>query len=633
MALVNILALGICLLMLAYMFGESLAECLPVLFCILVLVLYGLAILHHLSWIDYLGCIVLICFTVWFVRCGKEKRNTFCSICLEKVTHSSFIIGMLAFAMIVIGVSGKVVTWWDDVNFWLTDVKALYYLDGLAGKYGNAAPSFGDYPPGSQLIKWWFLHLDAGTFRESLAFIGYYTMNMVFMLPMFRRINDKNPIVLIFSTVLLWIFPSIAEVYGYDGFCADLTMACIYGGFLFGVIDKESHKESFYYGRLILYLGVLVLIKSTGFIWAAFGLLFVYGCFILQKRGKRRLTGAALITAAPLVTGGVWMMLCFLLRRVTRTTATAVRYVTTDAYGLSGYKREYASAFIKAFLREPLHKAKGMGLDLTPLACYILIGLLLVFFLRKRLLPAREGKFVLGFVCISGMVFYLIIFLAHLTIFATETQYLEASGMISSIERYGAPFTIGTLFFLACIWMEQGDQLFAKDKWPKFCRRYGKICCLIFLTALTAQWNVSYHGLIGYRKEVSDQLQIRANMLDEEARVFLNALEVLDPTEGTRVYCIQSGDPRWVRNTYTNMEASPVSVVYDNINLQDAPADWLAEMIIASHASYLYVGEMKGTEVLLSFLPEGVEDFVPNILYRIIKKEDGTIRLEAAENR
>lgn len=632
MALINILAFGICLLMLAYMFGESLVECLPVLLCILVLVLYGLAILHHLSWIDYLGCIVLICFIVWLVRCDKEKRNAFCRICLEKVTHPSFIIGMLAFAMIVMGVSGKVVTWWDDVNFWLTDVKALYYLDGLAGKYGNAAPSFGDYPPGSQLIKWWFLHLDAGTFREELAFIGYYTMNMVFMLPMFRRINSKNPIVLICAMIVLWIFPSIAEVYGYDGFCADLTMAYIYGGFLFGVIDRENHKESFYYGRLILYLGILVLIKSTGFIWTAFGLLFVYSCFLLQERGKRSLSGAALITAAPLVTGGSWMLLCLLLRRVAQTTATAVKYVTTDDYGLSGYKREYASAFIQAFLKEPLHKTKGMGLDLTPLACYILIGLLLVFFLRKHLLPVKEGKFVLGFTGISGAIFYLTIFLAHLTIFAMETQYLEASGMISSIERYGAPFTIGTLFFLACIWMEQGDKLFAGDKWPKLCRRYGKICCLIFLTALTAQWNISYHGLIGYRKEVSDQLQIRADMLDEEARTFLNALEVLDPAGSTRVLCIQGGAPRWVRNTYTSMEASPVSVVYQNINLQDAPMDWLAQEIIASHASYLYVGEMEGTEVLLSFLPEGAEDFVPNILYRIIKREDGMIRLEAAEN-
>lgn len=326
-------------------------------------------------------------------------------------------------------------------------------------------------------------------------------------------------------------------------------------------------------------------------------------------------------------------MLCLLLRRVTQTTATAVKYVTTDEYGLSGYKREYASAFIQAFLREPLHKIKGVGLDLTPLACYILIGLLLVFFLRKHLLPDREGKFVLGFVGISGIVFYLIIFLAHLTIFATETQYLEASGMISSIERYGAPFTIGTLFFLACIWMEQGDKLFAGDKWPEICRRYGKISCLIFLTAITAQWNVSYHGLIGYRKEVSDQLQIRADMLDEKARIFLNALEVLDYTESTRVYCIQGGALRWVHNTYTNLEASPVSVVYQNINLQDAPVDWLEQEIIASHAFYLYVEEMEGMEVLLSFLPEGEEVFIPNILYRIVRREDGTIRLEAAENK
>lgn len=635
MALVNILAFGICLLMLAYVLRESLAECLPVLFCMLILILYVLAILHHLSWIDYLGCIIAVGFAVWLVGCGEEKRKAFGSFCRENMTQTSFIIGLLGFVMIALGVSGKVVTWWDDVNFWLTDVKALYYLDGLAGRYGNAAPSFGDYPPGSQLIKWWFLHLDPGTFREGLAFIGYHTMNMVFMLPMFRALDTKNPIVLSCSAIILWIFPSITEVYGYDGFCADLTMACIYGGFLFGVIDREKHTDTFYYGRLMLYLGVLVLIKSTGFIWAAFGLIFVYGCFylrgqILQEGKKGLLRGAVFITAAPLVTGASWMGLCILLRRVAKTTSTAVKYVITDEYGLSAYSKEYASAYIQAFVKEPLHKIKGFGLDLTPLACYILIGLLLAFFIYKRLLPPREGKFVLAYSMISGIVYYIIIYISHLTIFAMETQYLEASGMISSIERYGAPFTAGTLLFLACVWMEQGDKLFAKSSWPHFLGKYGKVDCLFLMIALTAQWNVSYHGLIGYREEVPGQLEARADMLDEEARLFLNALEVLDREQSARVFCIQRRRLSWVHNSYTNLEASPVSVVYQNINLEEASADWLAQEIAASHASYLYVEQMEGAEVMLPFLTKNEENFDCGTLYRIAASEDGTLLLEKA---
>ena len=77
-------------------------------------------------------------------------------------------------------VSSKVVSWWDDYNFWATDVKSLFYLDGFAGKYANAAPEFGDYPPGTQMIKWWFMHFSPGRFREGLMFAGYYFMNLSF---------------------------------------------------------------------------------------------------------------------------------------------------------------------------------------------------------------------------------------------------------------------------------------------------------------------------------------------------------------------------------------------------------------------------------------------------------------------
>ena len=63
----------------------------------------------------------------------------------------------------------------------------------------------------------------------------------------------------------------------------------------------------------------------------------------------------------------------------------------------------------------------------------------------------------------DGNCFYGINLVSHLTIFATETQYLEATGMIASIERYSAPFTVGTLYLLFGIFLERSPRLWGKN--------------------------------------------------------------------------------------------------------------------------------------------------------------------------
>lgn len=592
MAVINIAAFFICLFALAYFFEKTLVEVFPVLACMLVFALYALAFIRHLSWIDETAVIIIAAFIIWLIRSSKEKRAEFGKSCLQNMTQASFITAFMLIICVILCTSQKVASWWDDINFWATDVKSLYYLDGFASKYGNAASEFGDYPPGAQLFKWWFLHFNPETFHEGLAFAGYYTMNLILMLPILKNLKGKNVLNMFLMAAALWFLPSIAEVYGYNGFCADLTLACIYGGFLSAVVDRDDGKrglekgESFYYIRLALYLGTLVLIKSVGFIWAAFGLvffaayqMFCKGLGIRHKPGRRK-RGTLLVFAAPLVMGGSWMAFCLIMRRVTKTTATAVKYITTDEYGLSGYMGDYAGAFIKAFVKLPLHQEWSGLINLTPLTFYICICLLMAVFYRKGLMPKKEGRLVLGFSIISGAIFYGIIFIAHITIFATETQYLEAAGMISSIERYGAPFTIGTLIFLANIWMEYGEGIFPGKSFLAF----------ILFVALTAGYKTGYHGLIGYRSEVGGQLAWRADMLDEDARIFLETLKSIETGSGTRVCYIQRDDePRWVRNSYTNLEASPVSVVYRSVNLDDAPADWMEQQIRDSHAFYLYV--------------------------------------------
>lgn len=613
MSVLHICAVLVCILWLAHCFKVSLVEALPVFVCVLVPVLYVLALIHHLSWIDGIALAVLILSVIWLARQSKEERKDFFSGCASKITCASFITAVLLMAVIAICTSGKVVSWWDDINFWAADVKSLYFLDGFAEKYANVSPEYGDYPPGAQLVKWWFLHLDPHVFREGLAFVGYYMMNMAFMLPLLRKLKGRNVPVMVLTAAALWFLPSIVEVYGYDGFCADLTMACIYGGFLLAVTDMNGVRPVFYYGRCALYLGVLVLIKSVGFVWALFGLIFMFlylrcsdhakdsgeVCAENRKRASIGKWRGFLATAAfPILTGGSWMLFCLLMRRVTRTTATAVKYMTTDEYGISGYTKEFAEAFLRAFAGSPLHKEKTAVVDLTPIGFYLCISLLVMLFYgignRSGLLRPRDrrGKMILWFTLASGAVFYAVIFAAHITIFATETQYLEPAGMISSIERYGAPFTVGTLIFLAGIWLEGAEHLFDKPKLPDFVRKYGTYLCLILFVALTAGYQAGYYGLVGYREDVSAKLEERAGMIGEDERQFLDRVKVFKTDKGTRVCYIRRGDvPRWVNNSYASYEASPISVVYKSINLDDAPTDWMVQEIRASHAEYLYVEE------------------------------------------
>lgn len=626
MAVVNIVAFLAVTVVLAFKWKESVVSVLPVSACILIFGLYLLAFVHALSAIDFVGIGVLILLAVWLFRSrgtGKGKEI------LQKLTEPSFVTALVLIAVVACCVLGKVVTWWDDVNFWATDVKSLYFLDGFAGKYGNVAPEFGDYPPGAQLFKWWFLHMDPQQYREGLAFAGYYTLNLLFLVPVLRKVKGRNVLVLGAAAISLWLFPGIAEVYGYQGFCADLTMACIYGSFLFAVVDRKGHAERFYYGRMACFLGLLVLVKSVGFIWAVFGILFLLLYSMQQSESKGQAVRRLLpVAAAPVLTGASWMLFCFLMRRVTRTTTTAVKYVTTDEYGFSGYMGEFAKAFAKAFFTLPLHKDRSIAIDLTPFAFYLVICALVIFFYRKKLMPAKTGRLVLWFSILSGAVFYAIIFLAHITIFATETQYLEASGMISSIERYGAPFTVGTLLFLALLWTEYGETLFASKN--AFLAKYGTILTFVLFTALTAQWKTGYDGLIGYRSAVPEAMQSREEMLDDSSRTFLKALESLPAKCSTRVFVIQGDEvSRWVRNSYTNMEASPVGVVYRGVNLEDATKEWLTEEIRASHASYLFVTETQAdTEELFRDMT-GETAFETETLYAIV--DDGKeLRLQKA---
>ena len=436
-------------------------------------------------------------------------------------------------------------------------------------------------------------------------------MNLCFLFPLLRRMKKRNILTMAISAAALWLFPATAEVFWCDGCCADLTMALVYGNFLAAVADWKRHGQPFYYIRQALFLMVLVLIKNTGFIWVAFGLLFAYGYHFfrhrmdgtekVEKRKDRR--ALFFVTVLPILTEISWLGFCLMNRRVAKLTGTAIQ-MATGGMNIPDYHEGMVRAFAEAFVKWPLHRWNTIAVDLSPLSLYLLLLLFVFLLYRRHILDKCLAGYTAGFLAVTGLLFYGINLVSHLTIFVVETQYLEPFGMVSSIERYGAPFAIGGLYLLAFYVIEE-------------CRnRWGLVLCMLFVF-LTADYRSAYRALYGYRGGVKEIMADREEIIDEKGEKFLKAVEAgQSESMGRVLYLRDISDISWIRNTYLGFEAAPVSVMYGNVDASAWGSQDIINALRDAHADYLYVDELAGDKEKLfgELLQEG--EFSYGTLYR-----------------
>ena len=684
MAAVNILALGLLVLSLSLYWKEEIVDVLPMAACLLILFLYPLALIRRLSGADIAGILFLLGWTVWAVRLGKEKRRLLWKeICL-RLAHPGALAAVLLLAGTAFLVRGRIAVWWDDVNFWAADAKSLYFLDGFASKYTNAASEFGDYPPGLQLLKWWFLHFSPERFSEGLMFAGYYFGVFVFLMPLLRRLRGRTAVtglvLAVGAAVWLWVFPSAAEAFYCQGMCADLVMAVIYGAFLAAAADEDGHKKGFYALRLTLYLAVLVMIKSVGFLWAGFGLVFL--CGYRLATGRRSLWKQLPLLILPVCTGGSWLLYCLKMRRVAKLTGAAVSAASGHLpILLEETRQQLLSAFGEAFVSWPLHQDRTWGLDLSPLMMLLLLWAVALIIWRTGMIRKGAGPFLFLFVPVSGLLFYAIDLVSHLTIFAGETQYLDPYAMVCSQERYGVPFTVGTMYLLAFLLLERAAgagrtvtaaagtgaagpaagikaagaeksavaEGTATEKPAAGVRAVRCVYLGLFLfAAVCANWSQVYRALFGYWEEREETLAARAELTaadgpflemlvdmrapEKAALFFEEDRGILKPSGqgenvfGIRVVCVRNAeDNAWVNNAYTAYEASPVSLLFAGVDASYMGKEEAASLIQATHAGYLYADPL--TEENEALFAGMTEAFSPGVLYRIETEENGALRL------
>ena len=595
--------------------SEDIIDTLPMTVCGVILLLYLLAFGRLLYAIDFISFAVLAGSAILIMRKKRLLLPALGRILLQPY----LIISILLLVGITFFVREQIFTWWDDINFWSTDAKALYYLNGFPGKYGNVSPEFGDYPPVTSLFKWLFLHFSPKHYVQGLQFAGYYCLNIVLLMPLLRMLRKRNIPVQAAGSILLLFLPGIVNGVLFYGTCADVTMGIAYGALLWSIWDRNGHTANFYMARIALFASVLSLTKSVGILWTLSAFLF-----LLLVPGERRKRCLVLPAFIVLLTEGSWVTFCLVNRRIAKLTSAGI-HMAAGGYHIPDNTVEKIGFFLKGFLFIPMHSDQNITFDLSSFAMLLILVLLPLLFNRTGICTAREGKKLSVFMLIMAFVIYGAIFVAHISIFQTEAQYLDAAAMALSLSRYGVPYTMGGLYLLTGIALSAAEQA-GQEVLPKKMRLIY-ICCAVFIL-LTADYRGMYSGLAGYRKLLGENRQHFAQMIDADGQKFLAKTKDNSVLWGKRVlYLRDSTKIHWVKDTYISNEAAPIALVYSDYNTSGMTAEQTGSLIMASHASYLYVDAVSGDTG--SNLGVYTEDgtFSCGEIYRIIQT-NGSVRLE-----
>ena len=600
----------------AAVYKKNIFDSLTVTGAFLIMVLYVLAFFRGMKFIGIIACCAIAYVFVRAFAGGKKEGDGFFSKAqkiVKPLINPCLLWGILAVTAVGIATSQMVVTWWDDINYWSSDAKQLFYMNGFPGKYGNVSPEFGDYPPVTSIFKWLFLQIRGKEYTESLQFLGYFSLNVLFLLPLVGKIQEYTDsafkgrtarlLVSLITTAIVLLLPGVFNGIIYYGTPADVTMAIIYGALLLAICDDAGCGNFFYFLRIGLYAGVLLLTKTVGFEWTLFALIFY---FAMGKRNKA-IWGSVAAAGASF---GSWSIFCLINRRVAKLTGAGVKMATSGKFTAPDNTSDKLRYFFEGFALEPMHSDRNITIDLSAAAA---VGLLFVFIIvlyNMNILGKKETKRIVLFLAITGLISYGIVFLAHISIFQGEDQYLDAFAMGISIARYCAPFTLGSTYLLLGIMF---NRLRGKGK---------KSYKWLFVVAtgfvfLTADYHGVYKYLVGYRATAYEDKAAVNDMVGEEGSKIVQAVSD-SRYMGKRVLVFRDGhDYYWVHNAYINKEASPVPLVYDDYLIESDTAESVLYKIRKSHAEYIYVEDETGESKELFSQVLGNGDYKPGVVYSL----------------
>ncbi len=609
---INLGALLAISIYLSVRFHDRLVQTLPVTLCSIGLALYVLAFFRKLHWITPILAVCLLALCGLFVVRGRRYgfSKAAAAVCAP-LKDPQFWINAAALAAIVALVNYRRVLEWDAYNFWGADIKSLFARGGFAEYHSNVAPRFGDYPPFTQLMIWWFLHM-FGSCDEGLMFGGYFFYSGLLLFSItghlrLRRFAHKLAAGCV-CVLMLFALPSVVDTSWYRALYVDPILGILWGCLLCRIVLKQTCTPAFLRCHCLLLLLALTLTKSIGFLWALYAVVL----YLLWHGVSKPHLRAAGAMAAAVAAGYVpWNLYCHFLQRTTYLTANLSSALTdrlrefwNGTFLSSGNNLAYLKSYGKAFLLEPVHRVSTRAIDLTPALVMTLILALFALFWAVRWLPKRRFVRLFSFAAGVYALTYFILLCSHLTMFYTETQYVKPANMLTQMTRYGAPMNIGFLMLAVALCMERFP-----DAW-----RGGKGRLLPCLAALAvfacAGYSVMADCLIvGHDPLNPQRLEQRARYAQTYSD-FLSELSRVPLTGPNQrvllLYC------RAEYNPIVSFLASPVSICASYYS-EDLTEDALWSMAEQAGASWIYVQDGTGAE--LARLEEILDGIACGTLY------------------
>lgn len=469
---------------LACRYKDRLVNVIPISTAMLILVLLALALFRALYLIDIIaGCTLIAC-AVFFVRAfGKGSGRELLRVLFSPSSAAFCCIVLLAFAFL----RNACVISRDDLGCWAIEVKSIFFYNGFAPKFRNAAYSFGLYFPGTSLFRWWACHL-FGCVNDGLLFVGSWWLLIFLAAPLLGCCQYGiifAPAAALAGSLLFLLLPGTIDYISYASICTEPAMGAAFAGAFITLFEKEKPGSI---PRLAAYLFMLCFFKASGMFFALVVLLF---CFIYARTGQSESVSVGeasalldslarpreiLRAAVCFVPTGIWYVYCLIMQRGNYYTASMK---AMNEYGAAPFLK----SFIHGFLFEPAHFTHDGVFDL-PLAAVLLILALMAFIgWRAGLLKGKKYCILARYAGVIIAVYFIALLAVHCFVFR-EYGYLEATYMALSTAHYGLPIFFGAMLFLIYSMLSAAKSLF---------RQISVLAVsLAFAISCTCLWTVYY---------------------------------------------------------------------------------------------------------------------------------------------
>ena len=581
---------------LALVLEEPLVKMMPAAVSIWILILYLLALLRCLHWIDGVCVLCLAALAVLVVRrFGREAGRRLADLVFSSEALALYLV--LAAAMIPqrdIAIGTR-----DSVGCWALEVKSIAYFDGFAPIFKNAAIEFGSYAPGTTLFRWWTWHILPawGEGKIAVGAVWLFVLLLAPLLSPFRSRRVLAPLLGLYTFFLLLLLPGIVDLECYETLCAELPITAVYVQALCALLDKKDRATM---PRLAAALFCMCFFKSSGIAYA----LSLIGLLLLLKRfaagdgddcaWKTISVGQLCLTAGLcLIPSLSWSVFC----RLTARSSYFKLFLPGEGEDFSdiwdALGRTYAGNLVKGTVLVPLHEGNAI-INLTLLVVLIGFGLLFWLLARSGRLTKRAAAVCALYFCGLTAILYLTLFIMHTFVFR-EPLYFSPECMLMSVTRYGHPILVGCLLLLAYLFLSRGS-------------RRRRLCAAAVLTAvvlLCSPLGTIRALFFGRENTRTFILEGRA----ENCALFENCLQQRKeiPQGDVRILLVYYMYSDYMPSRrYLQYQMVPDSILTYEVLRMEAPAD-AAENIRAlareKHAEYLYCCDLN--EDLLDALSQG----------------------------